>query len=123
MATPQLELSKEDWGLLREAAPNWADVLAMDDLFEQMRATMSDPNKDMYWRINWGPRIYLRKARWCLVGECHGFSGDYVRTCRQCWDLGCHIYRRAINQGPQTLVETVPAFLQHWRKCGHRKPA
>ena len=82
-------------------APQWSD-----------RLRNFPPSLLSAHNISWGLQIVL--ANTCVIGEAHGYSGDYIEECVQCRQLGHEFVRSYFARSLGRMQATIGLFTSHW---------
>ncbi|AFU57920.1 hypothetical protein Ngar_c09780 [Candidatus Nitrososphaera gargensis Ga9.2] len=65
--------------------------------------------------ISWGLQIAF--ADTCVVGEAHGFSGEYVQECSECRQIGFELVSSYFTRSAERMHRNIELFTLHWNKC------
>ncbi len=71
------------------------------------------------------PKLSLKGVQWaleltaadrCLVGEAHGFSASYLKTCEVCEMIGSNFQTNFIIRSFENLKKNTEKFVEHWNE-------
>ena len=88
---------------LTDIAPKWADR------FKQLPVPKLSL-KGVQWALE------LTAADRCLVGEAHGFSSSYLKTCEVCERICSNFQINFIIRSFDNLKKNTEKFVEHWNE-------
>lgn len=69
--------------------------------------------------ISWGLQIIF--ADTCVVGEAHGYTGDYLDECPECSEIGHEFVRSYFARSLYRMKANIELFASHWNACHLKK--
>jgi hypothetical protein len=90
--------------------------LGFDTLSPKWAKRLSQP-LPIPFTIRWfGYYTEIRSASRCVVGEAHGFSSSYLRTCQQCNRLSIKFMYSFLVHSESRLEKNKLMFVHHWNE-------
>ena len=91
---------------IHEISPQWARLLPIIPKTEEQQ----------FYRD--GKVLDISEAKWCIVGEAHGFNRDYFEYdskdfCRECFAHSVE-FGRILLDSPAKRQEPIQSFVNHW---------
>ena len=90
--------------------------LSFDTLSPNWAKRLSQPLPTLFSLKWFGYYTEIRSASRCVVGEAHGFSSSYQRTCQQCSRLSIKFMYSFLVHSESRLEKNKLMFVHHWNE-------